>query len=312
MLVVGAIRRSLLLVIVLAVGLSPVSVAADESAEMLVGPNVVEYGLAPYVLEDSHQYVVQGTALPGGGCHFKGEHELAGGQSLTEIEVAYDPDTCRSLFEAGSLVSGHDFLQPQFDSTLTYEEGHAGGVSESPAETEDLSMQGAGDRHRAYHWSWYDEPARWAFNCDVEDGFSDGCVLPPVNTVRNDIDWRPDGTCAVSPGTTGRMSYQITWLRATGWTVVQNDWSHSPDPIPCDQDIFSRNNNHFNNGVFCQSLANAIPIINPRVAPTDTYYQPNSVSGNQNGVATYRWSASKAGGCESFLRFARKGQNRIN
>lgn len=98
-------------------------------------------------------------------------------------------------------------------------------------------------RHHAYKWAWYDEPARWLFGCDVEEQFSDVCVLPPVNTVRTDIEWTPDGTCSVAPGTTAEADHRITMYEGTRWTVVtdepETNPASSPGVVPCGEEVIT-------------------------------------------------------------------------
>lgn len=216
--------------------------AAASEPLTLEGPDVITYGLAPYELEDSTRIIRQGERTPNGGCAFSGERSLAPGESITEIEIAYDPSTCRSLFEVGVLVGGAEGLDDSEDSDSATE------TASTSAESDGLFAVAALGRFAAYQWSWFDEPARWIQGCDVEDPCP---PLPPVNTVRNGIEWSPDGACAVAPGTIGTMDFRITWLVLTGWQVVVNDWTHSPDPIPCEDDIFSQNVNQFRNNAFC-------------------------------------------------------------
>ncbi len=76
------------------------SVTDSDQESTLEGPNVIKYDHL-YVLADSRIFIRQGTRLPGGGCEFATETILAPGESITELEIAFDPDTCRSLNEAG-------------------------------------------------------------------------------------------------------------------------------------------------------------------------------------------------------------------
>jgi hypothetical protein len=259
----------------------------------LEGPEVVYYGIAPYELAESTQLIRQGERSADGGCLFISETTLRPNESRTEIEVAFDPATCRSLVEVGTLVSGDDFLTHNWagqEKTLASD----GTLSSSPPEL--LTAAALRPRQFASEWSWYDEPARWAASCDVEETAGDGCLLPPVNSVYNGIEWQPDGVCAVAPGTIGRVDYEIRWLSGTGWNVIRDDWTHSPDPIPCEQDIFSRNINQFQNTEFCFTT-------------TNTWYEPNEVRGDKNGNATFQRVARKGGFCSSLLRFGHKERN---
>lgn len=255
---VGALAVSFVFAVVLGAGYSPRDAAGNEPLT-LEGDEVITYGLAPYELENSTRMIRQGEQMADGSCAFSAETSLEPGASITEIEIAFDPESCRSLYEVGILVGGAEGL-----------DGGAGAESATESatatfESADLSAAAIG-RFAAYQWSWLDEPVRWIRGCDVEDPCP---PLAPVNTVRNGIDWSPDGACAVAPGTIGWMDYRITWLALTGWVVVRDEWTHSPDPIPCDLDIFSQNVNHFENRVFCATITQ-----NPffRFFPTNAYY----------------------------------------
>lgn len=260
---------------------------------VLQGPGVIVYGLAPYDFEDSHRDLYSGKQLPGGGCEFPGRiQELQTGESLTEIEVAYDPNRCLSLVESGTLEREPEFLRTP--------DPEVNGLFAAPT---------ALTRHQAYKWAWYDEPARWLLGCDVEEQFSDVCVLPPVNTVRTDIEWTPDGTCSVAPGTTAEADHTITMYEGTRWTVVtdkpETNPASSPGVVPCGEEVISRSVNRFRNAFFCRTISLGI---NP--TPTETFYNPVEVRGDKDGTAHVPVPPhSKSGGCSSFLRFGHKGSN---
>lgn len=259
----------------------------------LEGPGVVYYGLGPYELAQSTQLIRQGKRMADGGCLFVSETTLRPNEARTEIEVAFDPATCRSLVEIGTLVSGNDFLE---NNWAGQEEASASEETTSSLPSDLLATAALRPRQFASEWSWYDEPARWAVSCDVEETVRDGCVLPPVNSVYNSIEWQPDGVCAVAPGTLSRADSEIRWLDRTGWNVIRNDWTRSSDPVPCEQDVFSRNVNQFQNTRFCFST-------------TNTWYEPNEVRGDKNGNATFQRVARKGGFCSSLLRFGHKESN---
>lgn len=94
--------------------------------------------------------------------------------------------------------------------------------------------------------------------------------------------------------------------RSPHWQVVVDDWTHSPNPIPCDQDIFSQNVNHFENREFCAFITQN-PFV--RFFPTNTYYDINHVRGDENGTAFFNWQWRKSGPCDSMLRFNQKHDN---
>lgn len=66
--------------------------------------------------------------------------------------------------------------------------------------------------------------------------------------------------------------------------------------------------NHFQNSVFCQAIVDAlIPgPFSPKVAPTNTYYEPNEVRVSNSDSTTYSYRTRKDGGCQSFLREGRR------
>lgn len=272
----------------------------------LVGPAVSRYDLAPYVLENSSRMIRQGVPVADGGCSFSGEKSLLPGQSVTEIEIAYDPLTCRSLVESGILVGGDEGLVAADNSNDAT--GAIPFTREPSGNESEASGSPASATQRAFMWSWYDEPARWTLNCGVEQGFSEGCVLPTVNFVRNQIGWEPDGVCAVPPGTTGSTpDARIQKLTATGWSVAENIPNKSPvGPLCGDQNIFNENRVRFENRLFCAVLTQ-----NPFLPffATKTNYQPNHVSGDKNGTAFFKWTLSKSGPCSILLRSGARFDN---
>src|SRR5205823_12800952 len=82
--------------------------AHAETVPTLAGPNVIDYsqGYQQYPLANDHQELRQGTALPEGGCQFSGTSVFKpGAVPITEVELAYDPDTCRDIVDVGTLVT---------------------------------------------------------------------------------------------------------------------------------------------------------------------------------------------------------------
>ena len=269
----------------------------------LTGPNVVRYGSSTVVA--GTREIVAGSRTSTGGCAFTRATSLRPGESASVVELAYDPDTCRSLV----AVAQDDALPAPADGTegTTSAEATAGSAAGAP---ETVSALAAFGRFRAYEWSWFDEPVRWLQGCDVEDPCP---PLPPVNTVKNTIEWTPDGSCAVAPGTTGRAESATTWFTTTGWESLRNDFTHSPDPIPCHIDMYSNNVNHFQNQEFCAVVGGVfggiLGGILGFVAETDTYYEPNRVRGDENATAFFTVSWRKDGLCNSLLQFKNKTQS---
>lgn len=98
-------RASRMLVAALVVGAliaAPTTSEASEQALTLRARTSSITALRPIVLENSTRSIRAGERLPDGSCLFTGDGQLLPGQSLTDIEVAFDPDTCRSLgYERG-------------------------------------------------------------------------------------------------------------------------------------------------------------------------------------------------------------------
>jgi hypothetical protein len=285
---------------------NPGAAQADSTgpqALTLTGPNVIHYGTSDYSLASDQRLLRQGTATATG-CEFLVQDRVRPGQDLAEVDVAYDPDTCRLVVARG--VPSADFADPGPSDLSSSESSTQSAAADASAPA--FSAQ-ALSRRQAYAWSWYDEPARWAFGCDVEDGPAQGCLLPPVNCLKNTLSWTPDGTCTVAPGTVADLTSEIAWLRQTGWTVASNFWDRNGPTVPCNETLRSRNQSHFENGFFCQALVNMLPIpdiLKPRVAPTNTYYDPSGLQAFADGSALVTTVLRKDGGCQSFLRESRR------
>ena len=285
--------------------------AADPPDLTLTGPNVISYeeGYPKYVLDQARRLIRQGARLPEGGCRFTStETRQQGGPAITEIELAFDPDTCRLLVEIGVLTTPR---------SLTPTAGEAVDTSAIPTAFETstvLQTPGFGtgpvpgaiysaNAFRAYLDQWYDEPARWIPGPISYD------FIPPVNEQLNFVEWTPGGGCTVAPGTTGWVGYWQRWLTPPGWYRVSHAWNHSPDPIPCDQAIFSESWTHFQNRAFCAWVVENVPGLGPILPPivgdavlTDTYYVPNHIHGNSDGSYTITMVKDKTGLCSFLLR----------
>lgn len=305
----GRMRATFLAAVLTAVSLAVPTYASagTESLDeqiMLEGPNVVEYGMGPYSFEDEGRLLLEGTATETGGCAFEHTLTLNPGETLSGIQIAYDPSRCLTLYATGQLVAGGP--EEWLDSERTSSELHLAGSLTGSSSISALAVR----RHEAYTWSWVDEPARWALNCDVEDGAAEGCFLPPVNSVRSDVVWFPDGSCAIAPGNTGVVSYETRHLALTGWKRDSNTWQHTPDGA-CRDTIWSRNYTHFSNELFCELISdpivNSVPIVGPIYDTlvdyrTETHYEPNAVTGTKAGASTHIYAVSHDGDCDSFLR----------
>lgn len=250
-------------------------------------------------IEDPVAVVRQGIKNAGGSCTLNGSETLGPGEVVVEIERSFDPATCTSVFDRGvafSLGSDVDLGQSQRQSR-----------EEVLTQEPDL-LGGAASRQEAYNWSWYDEPARWMFECDVEDEVDEGCLLPPVNTVRDHIVWVPGGSCPADVTQGVEVGFRTSWFTYSGWVNPVSIWQYQFGQS-CGR-VFSRSDEEFRNAVFCQAVVDFLsPGLTPPVEPTETKYRPNEVEGYGDGTAVFRWNVTKSGGCDSFLQFGRKSAN---
>ena len=242
------------------------SVAQNEPT--LSGPHVVKYQHHA-VLADSKKFIRQGTPLSSGGCQFSSQTILKPGESVTELELVFDPDTCRSLVQSGKLVGEYrEYFPPgQIQTKIDSKTHRAPGAPVSSDTT-------PSDPTASLH-SWYSDP-----------------IGLHVNDVTNIVAWSPNGTCAFPDGTIADTSQQLQWLTTTGWQLGPNTWSNGASCAS----VFSTSNAQFINNVFCALMT------------TNTYYQPNSVTGLPDGTASFNWVLTKDGTC-SFLLSANHTQS---
>lgn len=289
----------------------------NEESPTLDGPDVVCYG-QPYISNVESRYIQHGWPIDHG-CAFT---SLMPPHGMLAIEVVYDRTGCTRIIEVGV---------PAFDPTLTFaapENGSVGSVTSGSSASSDAngfsqdsgdsgSVQSSNLRLWRYSWSWFDEPARWVFDGDVEAGAGDGCLLPPVNAVYHYIDSIPDGTCVVTPGTKAHWERELTWLTLTGWSIVSQSHQNPPPLIHCPTNrLDNLSHVHFRNRGFCASFLGIIflPIL-PTVFETHTRYEPNRVTIFASGQRSVGAQVSKSGGCHELLREGGKapqgtGQNR--
>lgn len=268
----------------------------------LQGLHVIAYG-DQQVTRGGSRLVRYGTAHPDGGCQWPVSERTKPGQHIYETEIAYDPDTCRLLVERSAVQAG--FADPASPGQLTTKDEQ--GSLASPTGPTGMAAL-ASSPVDAYTWSWYDEPARWLFGCDVEDGVAEGCYLPVVNYVKNTITWSPDGNCTIPPGTQAHFGSQLAYLRDTGWTISSNYFSYNTTLTTCRDTLYSKNQASFNNRVFCGYILEAIiPGVGvPQVNATNTYYEPSGLEGFADGSALHITQLRKSGGCDALLKGNRR------
>lgn len=203
------------------------------------------------------------------GCEFSSQTILKPGESVTELELAFDSDTCRSLIQSGKLVGEYrEYFPPGQIETKSASQTFGGSATAVPSDST------SSDPTASIH-SWFSDP-----------------IGLHVNDVTNTVVWSPDGTCALPDGTVATTSANYQWLGATGWQLGPNTWDRGAS---CTS-VFSTSNVQFINNVFCALMT------------TNTYYQPNSVTGLPDGTASFNVVQTKDGTC-SFLLSANHTQS---
>lgn len=285
-----------------AIALSVFGVPAGSAAgadSTLAGPNVIDYegeaanGTGAYVMPrfaSSERVVIQGEGTEQGGCVFKSTSRLSPGERRTSVELAYDPDTCRSLYEIGTLAAGERLPGVPAEARGTKQElvGRAASPS-SKGRSAPLSIEGVGDRHRAYSESWFQDP-----------------VGIRVNSLKDEIEWTPGGTCTLAGGTTATMVASYSYFWPTGWFLASVTWTNSGDIIDCNEPVLSQLDVHFQNDAFCTD-----PGPPPVQWPTDTWYEPDSVQGFADASFLATSVTRKEGFCSVFLQAMHDENNQV-
>lgn len=82
-----------------------VGAQASVAAVVLEGDDVITYEHT-VTLAGASRSIIEGERLPDGGCRFSQSRTLDREATVTELELAFEPATCRSLIESGKRVSG--------------------------------------------------------------------------------------------------------------------------------------------------------------------------------------------------------------
>ena len=94
------------LMLVLLVTASACAAQPDDASSIpgpsLDGPNVVSYPLDPYRFEADARKVIRQGFRSGDGCGMETSGTMSPGQTVQEITIAEDPDTCRFLIVVGT------------------------------------------------------------------------------------------------------------------------------------------------------------------------------------------------------------------
>ncbi len=128
-------------------------------------------------MDDAEKFIREGARLPSGGCKFIGNATLQKGESKTELELKYDPDTCRSLVEAGTLVSDDYTNSPdQIETQARAIRKTPDSYSIADGTLNSNETKATATARKATLHSWYEDP-----------------VGIDLNNVINSVEWHPDG-----------------------------------------------------------------------------------------------------------------------
>lgn len=251
--------------------------SAAQATVTLEGPNVVTYATdLPFV--SSVDEIVQGSPQADGDCAFEGALEASDERPVVgSEEVAFDPDTCRSIMRSGVLQEVQVARAASNGSAnRTKRRGKIKAKAAYPysSNSDSVSLAGNGPnggtfraRRLAIGYSAWEDPAQ--IN---------------VNQITNTTNWRPSTTCTGAGFAT--LGYRESWFDASGWRTLNSlNFLHSNT---CSV-VASRANRLFFNKRFC----------NP-TKDTFTYIE-NRVQGARDGSVRHTYSMIKNGDCASLL-----------
>jgi hypothetical protein len=211
---------------------------------------------------------VTGTRVAVNVCEFTSTLKLAPGQApIQEDVVSVDDATCTATVQRGTPA----VIAPDSDVATDPRETVSNGTL-APASTAVASarrpraMAAAAVHSIGYHKSYFEDPP----------GID-------VNSVRNTVDWRWNGTTVSN----GLCSANYGWF--TGWSrVAHNFFCRYEDS---QRKLRSSSFAHYRNGIFCLTI------------DAHTYYERNNAYGRRDGylIGTVNWR--KEGGCVGLLSF---------
>lgn len=239
-----SIQIKLLVSFILAFSLVSQQVAGQEP--VLEGPNIVHF-LAPTNFIEKIRFIRQGKLTPSGMCEFVTSLHAELEETVVEHELAYDPDTCRSLIVQGAPV-GPRTERPEgwiIDQRPAIET--QGGVKSNAA------TPSSGPSVSASMRTWYEDP-----------------IGIDINEVKSNIWWDPTPSCAF--GTVAITQGEFSWLTPSGW--IRESWSDNDAVLGCPY-VSLKATAHYSNSLF--------PTCLPRV---DIFYDENTVFGYANKTAT--------------------------
>lgn len=188
---------------------------------------------------------IQGTRVAPGACKYTSSLRLAPDQTaVREDTLRMDPATCRMTVRRGTPADAPEAKRSTSEAGTAAIVGHSAG----------------------YFMTWLTDPPGWT-----------------VNSVRNDVDWRWDGT-HVAQGTCGA---RYTWLGSSGWQKIAD--SHSCLYEAGQSQLHGSSFAHYLNRVFCAGI------------DTRAEYNRNNVYGMANGWLRGDSSVVAWGGCTSLL-----------
>ncbi len=144
-------------------------------------------------LGDARSYVLQGTKVADGRCHYDyPEVRVPAGASAWEVrDVAIDPVRCKKIVEEG-VPAEPDLKLTDGDKRITEAIPETNGATAAGGEAVTSTASG-------YNWTWWED------------------VLGiKVNQDRTNISWAYNGSCSSSGSTSGEW----TWAYGTGWEIV--------------------------------------------------------------------------------------------
>lgn len=267
---------SLATVLVLALvvaGAPAVALAVEPSAEPehLSGPNVVRYA----IVTTGPTFIVQGAALPNGGCRFSLQgNGLAGDPGARLDEVALDPTTCQAEIQETALVA--------LSSPSTEGSSAGGGTARGRV--------GVGGSVGPYYGGGatcanpYADNHYYPREACIHSWFEDPVHLH-VNDLTNEVQWTPGNGCANNGPS--YASWYAQYFSPTGWYILSNQFQ----PAFSCSSVTSKSTTVFANTVFCVGSL------------TTDWYAPQLIQGFANG--TYTWSVQwyQTGVCSYLLSF---------
>lgn len=224
-------------------------------------------------LVEAETFLIKGVRHSAEGCTFSQKGSLSlqnrDRMRIRTRELAFDPESCRSLVEVGAVPSDVPFAMDATNPD-SQSESESGGAS--PGATDGVGTAS----HESFRVSirqWFEEPAQQA-----------------VGDVTNYVEWSPTDNCA-SAGPWRRGHFR-DWLEQTGWYLVGLTWDRGSNCFH----VYSRNlDTHFKNEIFCGTI------------DTDVIFDINRVDGLAGETGRYTWQSKwhKFGGCNDFLSYHR-------